>query len=441
MDKIVQIDGVGNVSFPDSMSDDQISAVIKQQHPDLTKAKPLSLYEQARASFIAKKGNVGMPGSFEGHPENVGEYVPATAGRAIEGAVDMSRGNVAMGAHKIVQAGSNALAPMAPYAIAGAPVMAARGIIGGMAGGKVAETGAKLTGATDDQANLASDAGNILAGFSAASGLPRALLQTPMKELILKNPDLIHTILEPRKAAIKWLGSQIEDRLGVMGGAPAAAEAPAFNQSAGGSPMFNNQPQINVRPDPNARPSFVTRPASPSTVVPTPRNIPIVAPPKSTAVPLLDPNRAPLDRQLPAASQPPIPDYFTQMKMGAGPRGTKLEMPVISPNAEPPMLKPSAAATPKTKAAQMMDDLRQWDMIRKLHDEMDNQIGMGQDEAQAWMEAHNQKAAGAKVSADAAKAQAPIPQESQPEVPTKPGDIERLLLKTLSDLKAKGQAN
>src|SRR5690349_8769957 len=45
-----------------------------------------------------------MPGSFEGHPENVGEYVPATVGQAASGVKDIAEGNVSRGLHKGVGA-------------------------------------------------------------------------------------------------------------------------------------------------------------------------------------------------------------------------------------------------------------------------------------------------------------------------------------------------
>ena len=47
-DKVIQIDGVGTVAFPDSMSDDDISNVIQQQHPNLAPKKP-SATDQALA--------------------------------------------------------------------------------------------------------------------------------------------------------------------------------------------------------------------------------------------------------------------------------------------------------------------------------------------------------------------------------------------------------
>jgi hypothetical protein len=398
-------------------------------------------------------------------------YVKRGPAEVVRGAGDVIDGKIAQGGSRIIGGAGVTLAPLAPESIASNPIMAARGLIGGFGGGQLAGGITQLSGGNPDQVKFAGDIGNLAGGFAAATGLPRALLQTPLKEAILKNPDLMHTVLEPRKAFIKWLGSQIEDRLGVMGGSPAAAEAapasappPAFNnQPAGGSPMFNNrtpgtlgfrgnenaptigagQPQINVYPDPNARPSIVTRPANPSTFVPTPQNIPTVNPPKSTAFPMF-PETAPLDRQLPAAPNPQPPAYLAMKAQG--PRGTNLEMPVISPNAEPPALKASVPATPKTRGQQMLDDLRQWDMIRKLHDEMDRQIGMGQDEAQAWMDAHNQQAPGAKkipaaVQAAAEKAQAPIPQGLEPQVPQNDGDIESLLLKSLQMVKAKRAGN
>ena len=116
----------------------------------------------------AKRPTGAMPGSFEGHPENVGEYVPATAGRVTEGAVDIGRGNVSMGAHKIIQGGMNVLAPTAPFFAAAAPVATAATLGIGTLGQMGAQKGAAALGATPDQAALAGDVGGLAAGAGTA---------------------------------------------------------------------------------------------------------------------------------------------------------------------------------------------------------------------------------------------------------------------------------
>src|SRR5438128_6936640 len=46
--------------------------------------------------------NRALPGSFEGKPENVGDYVPNTIGEVAGGTADIGRGNVAKGTHRII---------------------------------------------------------------------------------------------------------------------------------------------------------------------------------------------------------------------------------------------------------------------------------------------------------------------------------------------------
>ena len=42
MQKIVEVPGIGNVEFPDSMSDADIGAVLRKQHPGLMKPQTLT---------------------------------------------------------------------------------------------------------------------------------------------------------------------------------------------------------------------------------------------------------------------------------------------------------------------------------------------------------------------------------------------------------------
>lgn len=57
-DKVIQVDGVGTVSFPDSMSDDQISAVIKAQHPQLLKLDAQGFQEMHMTSPSGQEESV-----------------------------------------------------------------------------------------------------------------------------------------------------------------------------------------------------------------------------------------------------------------------------------------------------------------------------------------------------------------------------------------------
>ncbi len=51
MAKIVQVEGVGNVEFPDSMSDDEIGATIQKQHPDLAPHPVLDAAKSVASGF------------------------------------------------------------------------------------------------------------------------------------------------------------------------------------------------------------------------------------------------------------------------------------------------------------------------------------------------------------------------------------------------------
>lgn len=184
MDKIVQIDGVGNVSFPDSMSDDQISAVIKQQHPDLTKAAA------AKPSFFQRIGLVPDPnnnGAGVGDKEmegGVGDavisgagdvakrlgaaYIKRGPGEIAGGIGDMTGGEIAKGGHRVMTGAGIMLAPLAPEAIAAAPGAAALAAAGGIVAGKTAKGISAVAGATPDQQAFIEDLANFAGGYAGA---------------------------------------------------------------------------------------------------------------------------------------------------------------------------------------------------------------------------------------------------------------------------------
>src|SRR6266702_2762101 len=78
--------------------------------------------------------NRPLPGSFEGKPENVGDYVPNTVGEMAGGTADIGRGDIAKGTHRIIGGASNALLPVSPFAGAAAPALTARTLAGGALG-------------------------------------------------------------------------------------------------------------------------------------------------------------------------------------------------------------------------------------------------------------------------------------------------------------------
>ena len=105
-----------------------------------------------------------LPGSFEGKPENVGEYIPASAGEMAGGAADIGRGAIAKGTHRIIGGASNALLPVLPFAGAAAPALTARTLAGGGLGQYAGSGVGEALGLTPDQTDLAGDIGALAGG-------------------------------------------------------------------------------------------------------------------------------------------------------------------------------------------------------------------------------------------------------------------------------------
>lgn len=90
-DKVVQIDGVGTVAFPDTMSDDDISKVIQQQHPDLAPKK--SVISQALHNLPQSLMNLAL--STPGVPrDDPGMVSPAVAARYHEQGIEIPPENI-----------------------------------------------------------------------------------------------------------------------------------------------------------------------------------------------------------------------------------------------------------------------------------------------------------------------------------------------------------
>jgi hypothetical protein len=148
----------------------------------------------------------GMPGASEGAglAEGLSEYDKAVAGGAASGARNLASGNISRGTHELIGAAGNALAPTVPFAVAGAPVAALGAYGGGVIGGKLAEKGAQVLGATPDQTALAGDVGNIAGGFAggalghygakAMPGATRARAKAGFNEVArVANPSVVDT--------------------------------------------------------------------------------------------------------------------------------------------------------------------------------------------------------------------------------------------------------
>src|SRR5271170_3519604 len=74
-DKIVQVDGVGNISFPDSMSDDDIAKVIRQQHPEVGKSYWQNVLGNLPSSALKLLSQTGPRSGLMGEEEYTPEQV------------------------------------------------------------------------------------------------------------------------------------------------------------------------------------------------------------------------------------------------------------------------------------------------------------------------------------------------------------------------------
>lgn len=266
---IVQHPILGTLKFPKSMPFEQRNSMIADMESKAPKAaaSPTAQdeWKKQRHEFeqlpIGQKliraftpfgapvpdpdGPHHVPGSFEGHPENVAEYIPATAGRAAEGVVDMSRGNLAMGGHKLIQAGTNAALPFAVMAAPAAPLATIRGLGGGYWGGRLGSGLAHAFGATPDQEALSGDIGNLAGGFAASSGLPRALLGTPTRNMLRAHGQTILDVMHPKEAItrnIKGLMTPAEEpsaQLALFNKTPKLGDSPIQSASALDRPLVS----------------------------------------------------------------------------------------------------------------------------------------------------------------------------------------------------------
>jgi hypothetical protein len=222
--------------FPDGSTPDMIAKVMNVKPPStmVDQSKPTQfeldrrstlekfrdwltqdeLGQQARKSFEAKHGKLELPGAFEGKPENVGDYVPNTVGEMAGGVADIARGKVAKGAHRIISGGTNALLPVAPFAVAAAPGAAVIGAGGGLVGGKLFKTGAEAVGANPDQAQLAEDVGSFAGGYGAMKAVPGVVSLGKRALLLGRTPEEAYqsalkpstTLSETERAAITKTG-------------------------------------------------------------------------------------------------------------------------------------------------------------------------------------------------------------------------------------------
>lgn len=119
-----------------------------------------------------------MPGSFEGHPENLAGWVeegPIKAGRGVgRVAANVSPSGfitnpdeVATGASEVMQGGGMALAPTVPFSFAAAPLTVAAGFGAGYGASKVAEKGLEHTDLSPAEKQAIVDAAWFVPGAMA----------------------------------------------------------------------------------------------------------------------------------------------------------------------------------------------------------------------------------------------------------------------------------
>jgi hypothetical protein len=113
-----------------------------------------------------------IPGSFEGHPENIGEWPIAGPGQIGKGVKDIAQGKFARGGHEVLSGAGNTMMPFTPFIGTAAPLTTVRALAGGYIGGRAGEGAADVLKATPDQKALAGDVGNLVAGGVAAEPGP-----------------------------------------------------------------------------------------------------------------------------------------------------------------------------------------------------------------------------------------------------------------------------
>ncbi len=140
------------------------------------------------------------PGSFEGHPENIGEYVPASAGEIAGGVKDIYQGNVAKGGRRVISGAAAAAAPAAALVgLTPANIGTTfRGVAGAAAGTTATHAVAKGLGASEDQAGLAGDVAGVVTGGLSGAARPGTRIR-----------DSISTIAEPAIEAGKSAAEDI----------------------------------------------------------------------------------------------------------------------------------------------------------------------------------------------------------------------------------------
>jgi len=369
--------------------------------------QPLKSGEQAGPTLGGSPGEMLMQGLGRGAKTAGKAYVTQGPGQMLEGAGDITRGDIAKGGHKAISGAMVTALPIMPEVIAANPLMAARAMAGGYVGGKAAQAGTAMAGGNEEQQQFAGDLGNLAGGFSAASGLPRALFESAAKSAMNKVATSVSGSLDPD---VVGLISPRLAHLMRMAGKVAEVTKPPVEATASG-PVSGEATEI-----PSSPYRLSGKQIQDATTV-TPRRI-------------LGP-----ERQLPASadaaptpkpSAPAQPDYKL-------PNATYLRPEMRSLSQQPPEVpvKPD-----------LLKGIREHEFLLKVQDELNRQGGdeQAQKEIDDWIEQHNRQTPGGKAKPKAISTKAPAQSEATvmsegesdvPRVPQSNAEMETLLMKSL----------
>lgn len=369
---------------------------------------PIGKDEQAGPSVSGSPGELLNQGLTEGSKELAKTYVKQGPMQVGSGVADVAHGDIAKGGHKIISGAGITLLPLAPEAIAANPAMALRAAGGGILAGKAAEAGTKAAGGDEDQQQFANDLGNLGGGTIAGTGAIRAVLGTPTKALISAAAEKASSSISPE--LMDLLPGKIPKFLSYLSKAGKMVDSldPKGTSGLGdivtkhadkiadlGSQLNDALSKANALPPEG--------PTAKAIDVPDLRVQPAQQAPQN----LMEARKAAFQRAQAQAQggtfQVVPPDSATPAAPAAAsntPKGAMYDEPIQEKTAQQIF-----QGMPK-KPPSLIDQLKQWDNIRQIHAQLEDQIGKGQDEIQSWMDEHNQEAPGAKPPGAAATAKA-----------------------------------
>lgn len=172
MNQTVTIPGVGDVEFPDTMSDDDIAVAAKRLSADAPKFDVKAQNATMRANMAKQPEGTGV----DPHPFVTGAvespYVKYGPGRVVEGVKRLMGATpdnqLAKGAHNVITGMGVTALPFAPAATLAAPAAAIGGLILGAPSTYLARKGAELVTDNPDYVDLAGDAGGLIGGAAGA---------------------------------------------------------------------------------------------------------------------------------------------------------------------------------------------------------------------------------------------------------------------------------